>query len=388
VDAIPALADAELLIGEDTGAWDVQATGDGGFVVAGYTRASAAFGSRFADAYLAKMDGDFNVQWARTFEGNENNHALSARPAGDGGYVMLGIGRGDIILGRYLLGNHNMTIVKVNASGETVWSRIVQEDRNTVGFSLCVNDDGSFAVAGATGNGCDACDYDAMLLVKFGADGSELWRRRYAPGEANDAQSLVSATGGGYALAGFTDGHVYVARVDSDGNELWQFSPDETSEFGDLFRGNAIIETRDGGFAVACRVFGGNDSAVLKLDANGVPAWRTLMPGEAIVWGYDLAEMQDGSIVFTGESSQYPPSLDRRACARCYAARISEGGVVQWSALLGRDKVSSAFGVTIASDGNAVLAGYKQRDSSEDLESLALYILSTDLGAAEGESKR
>lgn len=65
----------------------VQATADGGYIIAGYTR---SFGAGGADAWVLKLDANGNVIRQKTFGSPGTDEASSVEPTADGGYVAAG----------------------------------------------------------------------------------------------------------------------------------------------------------------------------------------------------------------------------------------------------------------------------------------------------------
>jgi hypothetical protein len=68
----------------------VQQTTDGGYIVAGYSNSFSPTGSGYFDVYLIKTDPLGNLEWQRTWGGNDNDYGRCVRQAADGGYVIAG----------------------------------------------------------------------------------------------------------------------------------------------------------------------------------------------------------------------------------------------------------------------------------------------------------
>ena len=72
---------------QDDFAHAVALAGDGGFVIAGETR---SYGSGSQDGWLVKLDSDGEEQWSRTFGGTESDIIYSVQATPDGGYILAG----------------------------------------------------------------------------------------------------------------------------------------------------------------------------------------------------------------------------------------------------------------------------------------------------------
>jgi hypothetical protein len=96
---------------DDDGAYSVQQTSDGGFIIAGWTE---SWGAGATDVYLIKTDDDGNEQWSKTIGGLHSDYASSVQQAADGGYIITGWTRS------YGAGGGDLYLIKTDANGNTV----------------------------------------------------------------------------------------------------------------------------------------------------------------------------------------------------------------------------------------------------------------------------
>jgi len=68
--------------------FSVQQTSDGGFIIAGWTY---SFGAVEEDVYLIKTDSAGNFLWQKTFGGSKGDGAYSVQKTSDGGYIIAGV---------------------------------------------------------------------------------------------------------------------------------------------------------------------------------------------------------------------------------------------------------------------------------------------------------
>jgi len=102
-------------------AYSVHQTSDGGYIVAGLT---TSFGAGDYDIFLIKTDANGNVQWAKTYGGIDENGAFSVQQTSDGGYIVAGYTGSFGVGGAFL--------VKTDVNGNIGSCSIVQNVNPTV----------------------------------------------------------------------------------------------------------------------------------------------------------------------------------------------------------------------------------------------------------------
>ncbi len=198
--------------------YSVQQTYDKGYIVAG---ATTSFGAGNTDAYILKTDSTGNAKWQRTFGGINIDQARCIRQTNDTGYVIAGFTNS---LG---YGGYDMYVVKTNKSGDTTWTKTFGGSNWDFAYSIAVTNDGGYAIAGGTysyGKG-----NEDMYLVKLNANGDTVWTKTYGGINDDEARSVKQTSDGGYILTGFTkslgdiDGDSYTIRTDPNGDTLWTY---------------------------------------------------------------------------------------------------------------------------------------------------------------------
>lgn len=127
-------------IGADVGRSVLQAS-DGGFIIAGSTR---SYGAGDADIFLIRTDSNGDVLWTKTFGGVEFDDGFTIVPTMDGGFAVVGRTRS------FGMGDKDVYLVKLDSSGNELWSRAYGSAGSDEGYSVAENRDGSFILSGNT----------------------------------------------------------------------------------------------------------------------------------------------------------------------------------------------------------------------------------------------
>jgi len=191
----------------------VQQTSDGGYIVAGYTR---SFGAGWYDIFLIKTDANGNLQWAKTYGGTDWDGAFSVQQTSDGGYIVagetysFGAGLGDIFL------------IKTDANGNLQWARTYGGTDWDWASSVQQTSDGGYIVVGTTESfGAGSAD---VFLIKTDANGNVIWAKTYGGTDWDYAYSVQQTSDGGYIVAGFTEflgagnADFFLIKTDANGN--------------------------------------------------------------------------------------------------------------------------------------------------------------------------
>jgi serine/threonine protein kinase len=249
-------------------AYSIQQTKDGGYIVAGWIESLRAGGrNRKWNVYIIKLDAYGNKIWEKTFGGRSHAGAYSIQQTKDGGYIVAGWTYS------FGAGEKNVYIVKLNKNGNKVWEKTFGGWSNDVAYSIQQTKDGGYIVAGWTESfGAGGSD---VYIIKLDAYGNKIWEKTFGGSGDDWANSIQQTSDGGYIVAGGTTSFgagrrdVYVIKLDAYGNKIWE------KTFGGWSNDIAysIQQTKDGGYIVAgwTESFGagGSDVYIIKLDEDG-----------------------------------------------------------------------------------------------------------------------
>lgn len=141
----------------------ITACKDGGIAVVGRSNSSDAgstdsmFVSDLAarggyDAYIIKYGSDFNLAFARTFRGQNNDDLTCIRETEDGSFIAAGSSNSSTrdLKGVTTRGGNDIIVVSFNKFGDLSWARSFGGTRSESASALCIAKDGEYVVAGKT----------------------------------------------------------------------------------------------------------------------------------------------------------------------------------------------------------------------------------------------
>jgi hypothetical protein len=218
--------------------------------------------------------------WVNTYGGPANDGFRSAIPVGDRGVVAVGY--------TYSFGaaDANVYAVRTDADGDTLWMRAFGGDGMDYGYDVCQSEDGGYVITGFTTSfGAGAED---VYVVKIDSTGNTLWSRTYGGSAPDEGYSIYATGDGHYIISGRTDSYgsgyndVYLLKLDSAGDTVW------TRVYGDSLYdwGQSVCGTGDGNYGICGAKWGDSDNLdiyVLKVSPAGTLLWENTYGGTGSV---------------------------------------------------------------------------------------------------------
>ena len=273
----------------DDGGRSFQQTRDSGFIITG-------FSVSFNNIYLIKTNSTGNLLWTKTFGGTGSPEGESVIQTSDGGYFISGDGS-------------NINLIKTDANGDTLWTRNFGGTGPCKTYSVQQTNDGGYVITGYAHGSVTSVDY---YLLKLNATGDSLWSKTYGSMGDEEGRSLIQTNDGGYMIAGntifgfgATGEDIYLLKLDSSGNVLWSKTYGGINED----RAYSIVQTADMGFIISGSTmsFGAGDKDVylLKTDSNGIVQWSKTFGGSGWDEARSVRKAADGGYIITGFSASF-----------------------------------------------------------------------------------
>ncbi len=304
-------------------AYSVQQTTDEGYIVAGYTNSSdgdVSGNHGGYDAWVVKLSNTGDIVWQKTLGGSNNDGAYSIQQTSDGGYIVAGYtssNDGDVSGSRK---GEDLWVVKLNKDGDIAWEKAIEKFGDDEAQSVQQTSDGGYIVVGYTVSSGEDLHKSGKVywVIKFDSSGNTLWKKEFGGTNDDIAQSVQQTSDGGYIVAGYTWSNIgdvsgnhggwdyWVIKLDENGNLVWQV-PLGGSDYDYAY---SVQQTSDGGYIVAgqaksndkdvSRNHGGYDAWVVKLDKNGDIAWKKAFGGTNYDGAFSVQQTSDGNYVMAG----------------------------------------------------------------------------------------
>lgn len=288
--------------------FDIANTLGGGYIIAGSTvgndlDVSGHHGGIGADAWIAKIDGDGNIDWQKCFGGTNGDYAYDIIAASDGGYVFAGMtqsGDGDV---SGIHGGQDAWVVKMDADGELLWQKSLGGSADEIANSIIQTSDGGFLVLSATpSNDGDVSGNhggsDAWIIKLNGTTGNIEWQKTYGGTLGESANSIFPLTDGKYMVCGSaqsTNGDLsgqinrggkdaWLFKIDGSGNIEWQktYGGSGSEEAGSIHYttgGYVFSSTTNSNNGDVSGNHGSTDTWVVKIDLSGNKIWQKCFGG-------------------------------------------------------------------------------------------------------------
>lgn len=374
-------------------AYDIEATADGGFVIAGsagYTvdgDVSEGFGS--LDFWIIKISSDGELQWEKSLGGNGYDVASSIKQTPDGGYIVTGTTTSN---NHHVSGNHGAKdywVVKLAFDGAIEWQQCYGGPGDDEPIEIEVIANSGYAIVGySSANGGDVNDHHGSLdgwLVKINETGQIEWQKCLGGSNVDLVGCVKQTVDGGYIVSGQAssiDGDLsanygyndlWVIKLDSFGNIEWQRVYGGSSEE----RGSKVIITSDNKYLLAgysassdgdvSGQYAMGDFWMVKLAEEGTIIWQKPIGGNQADILYNASKTSDNGYLLSGfsRSSDGDVTNFHGGLNDYWVVKTNEDGALEWQISLGGSSHEQAKDAIETSDGGFIVIGYTESNDGD-----------------------
>ena len=262
-------------------------TADGNYLVTGWN-----IGGNYSAQRVMKIAGNGDVVWKSDIDSFHNPGAANVTQEG-----------GIVILGNNQSGHRNLA--KIDGNGNMVWmQRVLPYNVNgggTGNMDIDTTDNKGFIAVFPA--------YDSALLAntlyvnRFDSNGNSIWGKTYYTPSDTPAvcYAICNSKDGGFIVTTAKSGQLglYLFKVDSAGNKVWEYNPPHAQNWISASIGH------DGNILLLSTDFGGGDNAISKINQQGQLLWRQAYAfADTAGWGWygHVEEKNNGelSVMVTG----------------------------------------------------------------------------------------
>ncbi|UCH88869.1 MAG: Ig-like domain-containing protein [Thermoplasmata archaeon] len=234
---------------DDFGA-SVQATREGGYIIAGSTYSYGAGTPGCSNVWLIKTDEDGIESWNRTFGGSNYDNASAVQQAGDGGYILAGSTQS------YGGADSDVWLIKTDSSGVEMWNKTFGGGNFEEGSCVQQTRDGGYIISGSTYSyGNNTPNKPNVWLIKTDSSGNAEWIKTFGGNQSDTANFVQQTQDNGYVITGQTGSYglntpvtsnIWLIKTNSSGSESWNRT------YGGVNNdtGNSVQQICDGGYFI------------------------------------------------------------------------------------------------------------------------------------------
>lgn len=299
---------------------------------------------------------------------NPFSHTFGDDLLGEKGIASVQLTDGSI----YMLGTNSqdITLTKLDESGNEIWQKEYGTDYYDYANNIVLVDENSFVIVGETYHSPTA-NLDG-LLIKVDTDGNEIWQKQHGSIIANESLYSIDKTlENGFVACGFISGSegttgndILVMVFDENGEEVWQKS--YGTDLNEV--GVAICATETGEYMISCdkQKFGtfAYNVYVFKVDSQGNMLWNLDIYNENNGGCKNMKPNSKGNFVIVGEMTT--------ATSIYFDAYIlevtSDGELLLEKQIDGTDNGDAVFDVMEIEGNRYLLTGYTYNPEKEQTD--------------------
>ena len=399
--------------------YDAIATPDYGFILAG-SSLSDKNGSKDEsnkgdlDYWLWKMDEKGNLDWQKSFGGNQVDLLQSIAITSDGGFILGGTSSSNKGIDKRedCKGQEDFWVIKLNAKGQELWQKTIGGSGMEKLLSIAPTKDGGYILGGTSSsdrndtkgiddpygkweNSKGNLDY---WVVKLDSEGTVEWQKTLGGKYHDELKSIHQTLDGGFILGGYSNspvsgnktapnfglGDYWVVKLNEDGNVQWQQTYGGDGD-DNLF---SLIPTKDGGYLLGGNSNSGATNSKSKTNKSGTDFWVIKVDEIGLIQWQDtydfgkydvltsLVENKDGSFLIGGyaqselgnkqKSTSKTVKADKEGISDYIALKIDAEGKERWSKTVGSKGDEVLRKLLETRDGGYLLAGTSNGSISRD----------------------
>lgn len=195
-------------------AYSIQQTVDGGYIMAGFSKSSKTgdftnTNNGYYDLAIVKLDNSGTVSWNKLYGTAKYEGAFEIQQTTDGGYIVAGVTQSASVPINQPYVDLNGWVMKIDNVGNKTWEKVLSGTKNDVFSGIVQTSDGGFIFSGYS----DSNDGDIpktnhgkldVWAIKTNASGNIIWNKNYGGTGDDLAFAITKNSSGSFVFAGLS----------------------------------------------------------------------------------------------------------------------------------------------------------------------------------------
>lgn len=363
--------------------FDIVESSNGGFVVVGASSSSLnAFAGNHggADIYLASFNANGQKQWMKLLGGTQNDVGTSIIRKANGSLYIAGRTKSSDFDFSSNVGAYDYFLMKLDASGNLIWSKTYGGSDEDIGAHLIELNDGFLLTGTSLSNdslaGPVCYGFADYWLIKTDTAGNVQWTKRTGGSDWERYATSTLMSNGKIFTLGSTSSYDYDVSVNYGPEDMWlnQFSAVTGSLLAELSIGGPIteqgievVEDNAGNYYVCGNTtstsnisasnHGGLDYYITKFNSAGTRLWSKCYGGLS---GDHLGDVQykNGALYLCGTSNSNDGDIINYFGAEdIWLIKIDTAGTILNNFMFGRENTDEGLKVLVLNNNDIIVLG-------------------------------
>ncbi len=272
------------------------------------------------------------IQWQKTYGGTNIDVANIIKKTTDGGYIFLGSTsskNGDVT---EMKGVYDFWVVKISGDGAIQWQKTLGGEDDERSRNIKQTHDGGYIVVGntdsTTGDITNNHGKSDLWIIKLNSNGNVEWQKTYGGSSYDDGYDIIQTNDGGFAVAGHSrsiDGDL-TGLNNADNNDIW----------------------------------------LLKIDNIGNIMWQKMYGGTGDDQGRKIYQTADNGFIIGGETTSTNGDVSyNHGYYDYWAIKLNNLGAIEWQKTYGGIGQDSLMDILPTTDGGYILSGFSSSKSGD-----------------------
>jgi len=275
------------MIYDDSGfdrGYDIEQLTDSGFIFVG---------DNINDIFITRINKFGDVSWTKKVGDGGSDNVNLIQMISDTTFLIAGSTKSYSGFGGS--SDNELLIVKMDITGNIIWSNIYGGSLHDIAFDIDITNDGNYVLTGSS--------FDKMFILKIDNAGNIIWGNTYGGSGFDRALNITTLQNGNYLLTGytrsfgFTNDRIFLIKVDDSGSVLW------AKTYGGDFRerGLSAIEIDSNEFIISGWTesygAGNKDACLLSIDKFGNLNWARTYGLQSFDHAIDLCKIDSQLVI-------------------------------------------------------------------------------------------